>query len=326
VERVTSRIAARERVQRDMNKYFPGSSWSATNAQKALPILVDFAGNHEKTTYTDLSRLMFHDKKYAHPLMSALGRLGEALELLNRANPGGFGEIPQIQLLVCNKKTGRPGNLALGFLGFPKAKTDAMTKQQLDAIVSVAWEKSFRYRKWPHVLRSLGLKPVRLGLAPPENVLPKISEIERRATGEGEEHKRLKLFLSGNPKKLGVQSKQNGDTEVLLLSGDRLDVSFRSSEHWIAVEVKGQNSPEADLIRGVFQCAKYKAIMAEQLRYESLSSGDYASVVTPRVILACGRTVPVELRKFAQPLNIEIRSNLVVPESFVSTKAEPKRA
>jgi hypothetical protein len=314
------------RGQSRRDNYFPGSRWSATNAQKVLPILVDFAGNHEKTTYTDLSRLMFRDKKYAHPLMSALGRLGEALESLNSSNPRGFGEIPPIQLLVCNKKTGRPGNLALAFLDFPKAETDRMTKQQLDAIVSVAWEKSFRYEKWPHVLKSLGLKPVGLKLPPPESILPKISAIERRATGEGEEHKRLKLFLSENPKKIGVQSKGNGDTEVLLLSGDRLDVSFRSSEHWIAVEVKGQNSPEADLIRGVFQCAKYKAIMAEQLRYESLSSGDYAPVVAPRVILACGRTVPVELRKFAQPLNIEIRSNLVVPESFVSTKAELKRA
>jgi len=263
---------------------------------------------------------MFRDKKYAHPLMSALGRLGEALESLNRSNPERFGTIPQIQLLVCNKKTGRPGNLALGFLGFPKAKTDRMTKQQLDTIVSATHGRSFKYRRWPYVLKALGLKPVPLKLPPPESILPKISEIERRARGEGEDHKRLKLFLAENPKKIGVRSKSKGDTEVLLLSGDRLDVSFRSGEQWIAVEVKGENSPEADLVRGIFQCVKYKIVMATQLRYEALSSGSYLQLADPKVIFACACAVPAALRKFAQPLNIEIRSDLVVPDWFKPNK------
>jgi hypothetical protein len=100
-------------------------------------------------------------------------------------------------------------------------------------------------------------------------------KIERRSTGEGEEHKRLKLFLADNPRKIGIQSKGKADTEVLLLSGDRLDGSFRSNELWVAVEVKGKNSPEADLVRGIFQCVKYKVILAAQLRYEALSGGNH---------------------------------------------------
>lgn len=303
-----------------MNNYFPGSAWSATNAKKALPILVNFAQSDRKTTYTDLAWLMFRDRNYAQPVKDALGRLGKALQLLDKAESKRLGTIPPIQLLVCSKKTGRPGDTALDFLHFSKSDIARMKSRQKDTIIWAAHKKIFEYEMWPHVLQAFGLRPVTLKLPASKDILPKISDIERRPTGEGEEHKRLKLFLAENPRKIGIQRAGKGDTEVLLLSGDRLDLSFRSNEKWVAVEVKGKNSPEADLVRGIFQCLKYKIIMTAQLRYDALTGGENTQLAVPTAILACGCAVPIELREFAESLEIQIKSDLVVPEEFAPAK------
>lgn len=79
-----------------MHDYFAGSAWSKIYAKKALPILVNLAEDNRSTTYTELASMMLNDKKYAHPLMNALGRLGYALEDLEAAEPKKFGKIPPV--------------------------------------------------------------------------------------------------------------------------------------------------------------------------------------------------------------------------------------
>jgi len=304
-----------------MSDYFAGSGWSQTYAKKAVPVLVNLAESHRATAYTELAKILLGDKKYGHPLMSALGRLGHALESLNEAQPQKFGEIPPIQLLVCNQRTGRPGNLGLNFLGYKKSETDKMSKALLDTVVSRAHQNIFEYPRWQHVLKALGLKPVTLKLPTPESILPKIRELERHSTGEGAEHERLKLFLAQKPKRIGIQWRSHGDTEYFLLSGDRLDISFRDDRRWIAVEVKGKHSPLADLVRGIFQCVKYKVILATQLRYEALGGQAHLQRTIPRVVLACGAPLPTELLTFAKSLDIEVKSGILVPENFVPMRA-----
>src|SRR5262249_19522528 len=92
--------------------------------------------------------------------------------------------------------TGRRGNLALNFLGFKKSETDKVSKVLLDTIVLRAHRSVFEYPRWQHVLKALGLKPATLKLPAHDTILPKIGELERHTTGEGEEHERLKLFLA----------------------------------------------------------------------------------------------------------------------------------
>jgi hypothetical protein len=305
-----------------MSDYFKGSDWSNTYAEKALPVLVNLAESGRATTYTELAKMLLGDKKYAHPLMSALGRLGHALESLNAAARKKFGKIPPIQLMVCNESTGRPGNLALNFLGFKKSETDKMSKAFLDTIVQRAHQTIFEYPLWQHILKALGLKPVTLKLPAPETILPKIGELEGHAGGEGEEHETLKLFLAQNPKTIGIQWKGEGDIERLLLSGDRLDISFRNDQKWIAVEVKGKHSPIADLMRGIFQCVKYKVILAAQLRYEALQGKVNLQRTIPKVILACGAPLPSDLLTFAKSLDVEIKSGISVPEDFVPMRTK----
>ena len=167
-----------------MDSYFTGSEWAQRYAKEALPVLISFAESRRPTTYTELAKILLRSEKYRHPLMSALGRLGEALEALTEALPKKFGKIPPIQLLVCNRRTGRPGNLALNFLGFNKSQTDKMSKLQLDTIVSAAHQKIFEYPRWHHVLKAFGLKPITLKLPAPDSVLPKIKQLEQHPGGE----------------------------------------------------------------------------------------------------------------------------------------------
>ena len=50
--------------------------------------------------------------------------------------------------------------------------------------------------------------------------------------------------------------------EHILLSGDRLDVYFELKDgSKVAVEIKPSTSPDADILRGLFQCVKYKSIL-----------------------------------------------------------------
>ena len=149
-----------------------------------------------------------------------------------------------------------------------------------------------------------------LELPAPETLLPKIGELEGLPKGEGAEHQKLKLYLARNPHVIGIEWPGHGDTERLLLSGDRLDISFRDHGRWIAVEVKGKNSPVADLVRGIFQCIKYKVILESQLRYETFEGRVHLKRITARVILACGGSLPSDLLAFASSQDVEVISGI----------------
>ena len=80
--------------------------------------------------------------------------------------------------------------------------------------------------------------------------------------GEGEGHGRLREWVMTHPEAVDEQyADRPTATEVLLKSGDRVDVVIYLSDKTVAVEVKSRVSNEADLERGVYQCIKYKAIM-----------------------------------------------------------------
>src|ERR1041385_7363908 len=168
----------------------------------------------KQSLYKDLSIILTGDGKYAHPLMNALGRLGKGLEILSERQKK-FRGIPPIQLLVCNQSTSHPGNRALSFLGFERAETDRMTKRQLDSLVLAAHQRIFLYKYWHDVLKALDLKPVTFHLPSPQDVISKIRELGH-TTKEGDDHKRLKLFIAQNPKKIGIKWNGHGETECLL--------------------------------------------------------------------------------------------------------------
>lgn len=87
--------------------------------------------------------------------------------------------------------------------------------------------------------------------------------------GEGKQHLQLKEFIYNNPEFIGIRDYVQKDMEHILLSGDRLDVWFKLADgSEIAIEVKSKISSDADILRGLYQCVKYKSILdAENLAH-----------------------------------------------------------
>ena len=159
-------------------------------------------------------------------------------------------DIPTPNCLVCNANSGIPSD-GLSFV--TKESYEQMSKKDKKKFIHQLNSVAIHYDKWDWVLAQLGLKP-KISSSDVEEIR---SGKVHGYGGEGVEHKELKEYIASHPALVGA--KENGITEYILLSGDRLDVWFPNSQ--IAVEVKPSTSPDSDVLRGLFQCVKYKATL-----------------------------------------------------------------
>ncbi len=91
-----------------------------------------------------------------------------------------------------------------------------------------------------------------------------------------------------------------------------MDVFFEPPGEWVCAEVKGVHSDKDDIIRGVFQCVKYRAVLEAKRHYEKLKK-----LPRVRVILVLAGKPPDGLNEFIGPvLGIELVSGVVAPEHF----------
>ena len=103
--------------------------------------------------------------------------------------------------------------------------------------------------------------------------------------GEGDSHKELKEYIYNNPHVIGVEDYTEKKKEHKLLSADRIDVWFKQSDgSCIAVEVKSHISSEADVLRGIFQCVKYKAIMDAEDKTHRIEASNSSILVLGGVL------------------------------------------
>lgn len=222
----------------------PGEK-TAENVRKAIPVLVGWAKRGEtKHTYGDLI------KKLGHSRYSGIGVvLGVIKDVTDELGSRTGEVIPTLNALVVNKN-GLPSN---GFFYVHK-DYEKMDRRMKEYIVESENKKALNYKNWDWVLASLGLTPD-LNSSDIESI--------RKGTfgygGEGEDHKRIKEYIAKHPESIGLDANLRADNEFILLSGDRLDVYFPTIN--LAVEVKPLTSPDSDILRGLFQCVKYKAIL-----------------------------------------------------------------
>ena len=124
--------------------------------------------------------------------------------------------------------------------------------------------------------------------------------------GEGEQHKNLKEYIYNNPSIIGIHSFKEKAMEHNLLSGDRLDVWFRLiDDSEIAVEVKSEISSSADVLRGLFQCVKYKTVMDAENKIED-------KVHDNHVILVIGGSLTPSNAEIRDIFRIETYENIKV--------------
>ena len=119
--------------------------------------------------------------------------------------------------------------------------------------------------------------------------------------GEGEEHKNLKQFIYEHPEVLGIKDVADKSVEFRLPSGDLLDVYFiKDNGDRVAVEVKPASSPDEDMMRGIFQCVKYKAVL-EAVRTVECESFSVSTV------LVLGGSLSDQNREIASELGVDFR-------------------
>ena len=198
--------------------------------------------------------------------------------------------VPLIQALVINKSSKRPG---AGFAIFAPDEKDfdqATWRRLRDEV----WD----FPDWGEVLDALELSRAVVELPP-------VDEISAHGGGgEGAEHKRLKEAVSVNPQWSGLpNSLSPGKVEASLYSGDSLDVLFSDSNRRIAVEVKGASAPVGEVIRGLFQCVKYEAVLDAEARV----AGSRADC---EAVLALGGSFPGELTPLRHTLGVRVFENL----------------
>lgn len=82
-----------------------------------------------------------------------------------------------------------------------------------------------------------------------------------------------------------------------------MDVLFQVGDDWHAVEVKSAVSSIPDIVRGLFQCVKYRAVIEAYQATESLPQ-------SVRTILIMENPFPAELEQMQQVLGIEVRDRV----------------
>ena len=109
-------------------------------------------------------------------------------------------------------------------------------------------------------------------------------------------HRALRLWVQNHPEHIAEGlCDVAAETEVELLSADRVDVVYRSPREIVTIEVKSRDSSWPDLRRGVYQCIKYRAVM------EAQEEGSGRAV---RSLLVTESPLPADLKQTAKRLDV----------------------
>lgn len=228
----------------------------------SIPILIRWAKSGTTTnTYGDLI------KELGMTRFSGIGYvLGSIDDVLKALGKKINQDIPTLNALVCGKN----GLPSYGF-EYINQQYPSMSIADQKLYVDGVNKKTVDYPNWDIVLQLLGLKPSIVTSIKDET---SIRSGKYHGSGEGPKHKALKEFIFAHPESIGIRNIVKSDTEYILLSGDRLDVYFEQQDGTrIAVEVKSVVSPDDDILRGLYQCVKYKAILdAENKAHGNVSN------------------------------------------------------
>lgn len=270
----------------------------ATNtewAKRMIPVLIRWARSSwdKPHYYSNLSEAVGHHTNQIGRIMAIIQDILDELSLRTQK------AIPTLNGLVRNKKSGLPSD---GF-DYVIEKYSELSEDSKKGEVNKLNYMAHLY-DWDWVLEELQLEPDMIYA--PEELDKKRITLKHGYGGEGAEHKALKNYVQQNPERFGIKRVLHSSTEKMLFSADRLDVYFetQSNKH-IAVEVKPQTSPDEDVMRGIFQCVKYKAVMdAERV-------ADYGNYDN-EVILVIGGEMSMSNRQLASDLGIKYFDNVSI--------------
>lgn len=223
---------------------------TAKHVMSSIPILTRWAKSGITTnTYGDLI------KELGMTRFSGIGYVLGSIEDVMKALREKTGHnIPTLNALI----RGKDGLPSYGF-EYVNKQYPSMPAIDKKRLVDGMNKESVDYSNWDQVLQLLELKPSVVSSVKDETI---IRNGKTYGSGEGPKHKALKEYVCAHPETIGIRNVVKSDMEYILLSGDRLDVYFELKDGTrIAVEVKSSISPDDDILRGLYQCVKYKAVL-----------------------------------------------------------------
>ena len=256
----------------------------------ALPLLVRQAEAGQTIHYGQLAREL--GMPNPRNLNHVLGSIGTSL--LHLGQLWGH-EIPAIQALVTNKDSGLPGRGFTQFLQDPGAFRRSTSAQQ-HAIHQRITDKVRFYEHWRDVLAHFEAQPWKR--PPLEAATHSFGDHE----GESAEHQAFKEAVRLHPAWFRIPECP-ASVEHPFVTGDAVDVLFTQGTRMWGVEVKSVVSLEGDILRGLFQCVKYRAL----LQAEQAAAGNVCFV---DVYLACEHEFPAKLLGVAHVLGVEFFDRL----------------
>lgn len=279
------------------------SPWRSEIVPHLPAILIQRAKEGRTITYAELAEALHehygHEPKARKTLYGPpVGAVGFALKALGEK----WGErIPPLNVIVVQANTGLPGvgadEVAHYFFDDAGRGMAKNRKAYLDAAMQAVFDYGQRWDRVAQALDADSLEPGTGETDPGDAIpLPKPAAAYRP---ESKEHKALKAWACQNPDWFDdYGSFQPGVNEHCLSSGDRLDAYFDNGRQYLAVEVKASHASEAELMRGVYQCIKYKAVLrAERIALRRAPLGD--------AVLVCTRRPGKETRALLKRLHVD---------------------
>ena len=282
-------------------------------ARKALPILVRQAKAQQTITYTDLAdeleMLSRRDSDYNlwGKWGNILWEIGNALKKLEKILRR---SIPLINVIIIRKDDLLPGKDIDIFLTDRDQFKNCSNKKEKRLLQDKYLQELYNFQDWDKVLLTLGLTPIEQ-----KNIIPKFKPKKKShgKGGESAEHKAFKEYISLNPQVLGEGIKKKPfylpKIEHQFRTFDKVDVLFKVGKRWIGVEAKAIHSDTEDILRGLFQCVKYKALLkAEQM--EQMVIEIKTDITDIKVVLAVEGDFPKELIAIKNTLGIKVVDNI----------------
>lgn len=269
-------------------------------------------GVMEPLTYLQVARAIGRHNKHGVPWARGMGRvLGKITEWIDALQYAFPEQIPYLTTIVVAGSGTNSGLPGVGIAGKWKGY-DTYTRIQKEMMVDKEYDHILNFgSRWETVGELLGLE----GFRTPE-LTPTVQIFRRRGGGESPAHKALKLHVLANPQLVGASSEFDGVAEADLLSGDAIDVLFRSKTQWVGVEVKSRTSDKNwhDYRRGIFQAIKYQAVLEAQAKYENPLNN-----IEVKVLLVLESSMPLKLKKLVKQHNINVISKVVPPAAVAVT-------
>lgn len=270
-------------------------------AKLALPALVAHVRRqHDDVlptlTYGDLAELIGWLDKNGKPHARGIGRvLYNVMDLIDSVAMAWHEQLPFLTTVVVAATGENRGLPEVGiesrWLGY-----QALNRPEKQAKVLTEYSRVLAFgHRWEQVL-------TQLGLAVPESI-----RNARGGGGESNAHRVLKEYVLNHPVEFGAQFGGFAQTEYALLSGDSIDVFFRSPQLWIGVEVKSLVSDRMieDYQRGIYQVIKYRAVLQAQAGIEHPHRPPAV-----RVLLALEGRLPPIYRELAQRFSVDVREDV----------------